>query len=166
MNRTTLSILTAGLLMCSASAWSQTNSCDLTADGKVDAADVQAAINMSLGLSPCSANIAGVNVCNIVVVQRVVNASLGGSCVTSMGIHSVSLTWTASTSSGVAGYKVYRGTASGGPYTLVGSVGLTTSYTDNTVMSGTTYYYVVTAVDSNNNVSPNSNQAQAVVPVP
>src|SRR5215472_117613 len=61
-------------------AWSQapSNACDLaTPYGTIDASDVQAAINMSLGVAPCTANIAGANVCNVVVVQRVINASLG-----------------------------------------------------------------------------------------
>jgi hypothetical protein len=162
----TLSVLTAGLFFSSVSLWGQTNACDLNGDGLVNSADVQLAINMSLGLTGCSANIAGANVCNVIVVQRVVNASLGGACLTSTGIHSVSLTWAASTSSGVAGYNVYRATTAGGPYTLLASAGLATSYQDNTVQSGTTYYYVVSAVDRSNNASPYSNQAQAVVPVP
>ena len=165
MNRTSLSLLTGGLLFLSVSGWSQTNSCDLVANGTVDAADVQAAINMSLGVSPCTANIAGANVCNVVVVQRVVNASLpGGTCFTSAGIHRVSLSWAASTSSGVTGYRVYRSTASNGP-TLVASLGNVTNYTDNGVQSGVTYFYVVRAVYGSTE-SSDSNQAQAVIPVP
>ena len=154
--------MTAGLFLA-ASAWSQTNTCDLTADGKVDQGDVQAIINMSLGLTPCTAKIAGTNVCNVVVVQRVVNASLGGTYVARRtGIHSVIVNWAASTSSGVTGYKVYRATASGGPYTLLSTVGVTTSYTDNTVQSGANYYYVVTATGGSE--STYSSQAQASVP--
>jgi fibronectin type 3 domain-containing protein len=42
----------------------------------------------------------------------------------------------------------------------------TTAYTDNTVVSGQTYYYVATAVDSESQESGYSNQAQAVVPTP
>lgn len=34
---------------------------------------------------------------------------------------SVTLTWTASTSAGVTGYKIYRGMVNGGPYALVGN---------------------------------------------
>ena len=168
MRRALPSVLTAGLFFFSVSAWAQSNACDLTNDGKVDASDVQSAINMSLGLSTCSANIYGSNVCNVVVVQRVINASLGGTCLTGTGTvaHSVSLTWNASTSSNVTGYKVYRGTTSGGPYALLSSGGTTTSSTDNSVLSGTTYYYVVTALDSSNAESSYSNQAQAVIPVP
>ncbi len=80
--------------------------------------------------------------------------------------HSVSLAWTASTST-VAGYNVYRGTQSGGPYAIInGSTDTSTTYTDNSVQSGQTYYYVVTAVDGSGTESVNSNQAQAVVPTP
>ena len=79
--------------------------------------------------------------------------------------HTVGLAWTASTST-VNGYNVYRGTTPSGPYptklnsSLVGS----TQFTDNTVTSGETYYYVVTAVDSNNVESTFSNQATAIIP--
>lgn len=79
--------------------------------------------------------------------------------------HSVALTWNPSTSSTVAGYNLYRGTSSGGPYTKMNSsLNLGTSDTDATVQSGKTYYYVVTAVDSNGAESVFSNQAQAVIP--
>ena len=143
------------------------NSCDLAAPfGSITAADVQAAINMTLGVAPCTANLVGSGVCNIEVVQRVTNAALGQSCMVSTGLHVVAINWTASTSSGVVGYNIYRGTASGGPYTKIGSVGTTTTYTDTTVVSGTTYYYVVAAFDGSNNVSPYSTQVSAAIPVP
>src|SRR5690242_12597773 len=104
MRKTSRSISIAGFFLFSISAWSQTSPCDLNSDGRVDATDVQAAINMSLGVSSCTANIAGVNVCNVIVVQRVINASMGAACVTSIGLHVVSLHWTLSTSSNVTGY--------------------------------------------------------------
>jgi len=76
----------------------------------------------------------------------------------------VTLNWNASTST-VAGYNVYRGTVTGGPYakinsSLVSSLG----YTDSNVQSGTTYYYVTTAVDSSGNESTFSNEASAPIP--
>jgi hypothetical protein len=80
--------------------------------------------------------------------------------------HRVTLTWTASTSSGVVGYNIYRSTVSGGAYTMIQSSVSGTSYVDSSVSSGQTYYYVATAVDGNNDESVDSNQAQAVVPVP
>jgi hypothetical protein len=58
----------------------------------------------------------------------------------------VGLTWTASP--GADSYRVYRSTVSGGVYTQVSS-GLTgTSDTDTEVTNGTTYYYVVSAVNA------------------
>ncbi len=81
--------------------------------------------------------------------------------------HTVSLAWTASVSSNISGYKVYRGTASGGPYTLLtGSLVSGTAYTDTNVTSGQTYYYVVTAVNTGNLESGNSNVTMASVPTP
>lgn len=70
----------------------------------------------------------------------------------------VSLTWTAST--GATSYHVKRGTTNGGPYTQIAAP-TTTSFTDTTVTNGTTYYYVVTAVNSAGE-SPNSAQVVAV----
>ncbi len=81
--------------------------------------------------------------------------------------HSVNLGWNTSTSSGVVGYNIYRGTISGGPYTRINSALDAAPYdTDNTVIGGQTYYYVVTAVDSSGVESGYSNQTQAVVPSP
>jgi hypothetical protein len=159
-------LLTAGLFFFSISTWAQTNPCDLNGDGRVDATDVQAAINMSVGVSTCAANIAGPNVCNVIVVQRVINASMGGSCLTSSGLHVVSVTWTPSGSSNVTNYKVYRSTTSGGPYALVQMVGAVSSFNDTTVLSGTTYFYVITALDNTGAESGYSNETRAAVSTP
>jgi Abnormal spindle-like microcephaly-assoc'd, ASPM-SPD-2-Hydin len=79
--------------------------------------------------------------------------------------HTVDLTW--NTSLGAVGYNTYRGSVSGGPYTMINSsLDGTTAYTDSTVVSGQTYYYVATAVDGNSNESGYSNEAQAVIPNP
>jgi fibronectin type 3 domain-containing protein len=78
--------------------------------------------------------------------------------------HTVSLSWTASTST-VSGYNVYRSTTSGSGYIKINSSLVTSlTYTDSTVTSGITYYYVTTAVDSGGNESTYSNQATAVIP--
>ncbi len=73
------------------------------------------------------------------------------------GNQQASLTWTAS--SGATSYYVKRGTASGGPYTTVGTPAGTT-YADTNLTNGTAYYYVVTAVSAAGE-SANSNQASA-----
>ena len=78
--------------------------------------------------------------------------------------HSVGLFWNPSASQ-VAGYNVYRGIQSGGPYTKLNSAligGL--SFTDSSVQSGATYYYAATSVDSSNVESGYSNIATAVIP--
>jgi hypothetical protein len=91
--------------------------------------------------------------------------SLSGSGAQGSSGHTVALSWNPSTSSTVAGYNLYRGTQSGGPYALVNSSLLsTTGYTDSSIQSGTTYYYVSTAVDSSNFESGYSNEATASVP--
>lgn len=61
----------------------------------------------------------------------------------------VTVTWTASSTSYVTGYKVERATASGGPYAVVGSVSAgKTSYTDGESLGySTVYYYRVSAFD-------------------
>ena len=79
--------------------------------------------------------------------------------------HTVGLTWNASSSA--VGYNLYRGTVSGGPYTMINtSLDSTTAYTDSTVVSGQTYYYVATAVNSQSQESGYSNQTTAVIPNP
>jgi fibronectin type 3 domain-containing protein len=72
----------------------------------------------------------------------------------------------ASTSTGIVGYNVYRGTVSGGPYAKLTSLDTGVTFSDSAVSAGQTYYYVVTAVDSTGTESLYSNQAQAVVPSP
>jgi hypothetical protein len=58
-------------------------SCDLNSDGVVNVADVQLAIVQVLGPVACTtADLQGTGQCSIVDVQRVINAALGGSCVT------------------------------------------------------------------------------------
>ena len=79
--------------------------------------------------------------------------------------HQVALSWTQSTTPGITSNNVYRGTTSGGPYTLIySSTTPITAYTDTSVVGGDTYYYVVTALIGTEE-SGYSNQYQANVPV-
>jgi hypothetical protein len=162
MHRALLVIMTAGVSLFSASASAQTGgACDLNSDGKVESADVQLAVNMALGLTPCTASIYGSHVCNVVVVQRVTNAALTGTCLT--GTHSVTLAWKASTSI-VSGYNVYRGAASTGPFTKLNTSLISAlTYVDLAVVAGQTYYYVATAVDANGVESAYSTVSPAAI---
>jgi fibronectin type 3 domain-containing protein len=64
------------------------------------------------------------------------------------GDGSVALKWNAST--GASSYNVYRGTTHGGEGATPMVTGITsTSYTDNNVTNGVTYYYQVSATNSN-----------------
>lgn len=93
-----------------------------------------------------------------------VSASLAGAGVPTVQ-HSVTLTWNPSTSSNVVGYNIYRSGQSGGPYAKINSaLDPSTTDVDNNVQSGSTYYYVVTAVDSSGRESVFSNQTTAVIP--
>jgi hypothetical protein len=80
------------------------------------------------------------------------------------GGHLANLTWQEG-SSGILGYNVYRGTTSGGPYSQVNSSLLPSkSYSDSSVQSGDTYYYVATEVNNAGEESGYSNETQAVIP--
>src|SRR5258708_30669194 len=80
--------------------------------------------------------------------------------------HSADLSWGPSPST-VVGYNVYRSTTPGGPYTKINSsLDASTVYTDSTVQSGQTYYYVSTSVDATGMESVYSNQLQMVIPSP
>ncbi|WP_262847553.1 choice-of-anchor D domain-containing protein [Mumia quercus] len=77
----------------------------------------------------------------------------------------VALTWTAGPEVDLAGYRVYRATTADVPTTGdgIGGPGLlpTASFTDEDVTNGTTYFYVVVAVDGHGNRSPASASASA-----
>ena len=74
----------------------------------------------------------------------------------------VSLTWTAPTDTDLAGYHVYRSeTSPVDTTTPLASLVPGVTYTDNSGSTGTTYYYVVKAVDTSGNKSAASNEDSA-----
>jgi hypothetical protein len=74
----------------------------------------------------------------------------------------VALSWKAS-QGGATSYNVYRGTSSYGEGSTPIATGLTgTSYTDTAVVTNTTYYYTIAAVNANG-TSPASIEANATV---
>lgn len=138
-------------------AAAQSNPCDLNADNVVDAVDVQFAVAMKNGARPCRAA-----TCDNALIDRVRAAAIGGACVLN---RSVVLTWTASTSPNVTGYYVYRALTSKGPYAKLNAGPVSSStYTDNNVEPGKTYYYVATAVNAAKQESAYSNEAAAAIP--
>lgn len=66
---------------------------------------------------------------------------------------------------GIDEYSIQRSTSQGGPYTEITTVtddnSPTYSYTDNSVVNGTTYYYVITSTDDNATESIPSSEISA-----
>src|SRR5216683_693312 len=77
--------------------------------------------------------------------------------------YTVNLSWNPSTSV-VAGYNVYRGTTSGVYSRINPTLDSGTAYADGTVVSGHTYYYAATAVDSAGVESVYSTPIVATIP--
>lgn len=81
-----------------------------------------------------------------------------GLAATTPGKKRVMLTWNAS--AGATSYRVKRSTTNGGPYTIIATV-TSPSYNNTGLTSGTTYYFVVSAVNAAGE-SANSAQVSAV----
>ena len=100
------------------------------------------------------------------------NSTTGGTAAVALSgtgtaaAHSVDLSWTAPGSSAdpVAGYHIYRA-ISGGSLALVNSsMDSSTTYVDSTVVSGSTYNYIVKSVDSSGVESVASNEITVAIP--
>jgi hypothetical protein len=85
-------------------------------------------------------------------------------------VHTVALSWNASTSPNITGYNIYRSVYvnSCGAYSKINGATLAvTAYTDSAVVDGTNYCYAATAVDSSNAESSYSNIVSNVqIPAP
>lgn len=78
--------------------------------------------------------------------------------VTTVSSSQLNLSWNANAEPDLKNYKVYRSTTSGGPYTLIASP-TANSYPDTGLTAATTYYYVVSAVDTTGNEGLKSGEA-------
>jgi hypothetical protein len=102
---------------------------------------------------------------SISTISATASVALSGSGIVASSTHTVSLSWVASTSTGMAGYYVERGTVSGGPYQVLNSSPETgTSYVDSTVQDGKEYFYVVVSVSTGGQESQPSGQVSAIIP--
>ena len=80
-------------------------------------------------------------------IQGAVNPTAPNFLLATAGVNSqVTLTW--SNVPGALSYNVKMSTTNGGPYLLIASNLSATSYTNNGLINGTVYYYVVSAVTS------------------
>jgi hypothetical protein len=77
------------------------------------------------------------------------------------------LSWGASASSDVVGYRVYYGSASGSYVQARGAginTGSTTGYTASGLLAGRSYFFAVTAYDAAGNESAFSSEVSKFVP--
>jgi hypothetical protein len=153
----TLSITSIAVTGTNASDFAQTNTC-----GSSVAAGANCAIAVIFTPSALGTRAASLSVTD--------NASGSPQTVplSGTGARYVVVSWTASTTAGVVGYNAYRGTTSSGPFTQMNSSSISgTTFTDAGVQAGQTFYYVVTAIASDDvTVSTKSNVASASVPSP
>jgi beta-galactosidase len=114
-----------------------------------------------------------------VISNAVMLSVTGGTCAavpgapgtltaTTMAAASIGLSWVASTAGAgcPVNYDIFRSTTAGFTPSTTNQIGMAqpgTTYTDTGLTAGTTYYYVVDAVDSSG-PSANSNQASALIP--
>jgi hypothetical protein len=79
-----------------------------------------------------------------------------------LGVDKMQVTWSASASTDVAGYHIYRSTSAGGPFVRASSDAIRhTVFTDVDLDPSTLYYYKLTTVDSSGNESAYSAVASA-----
>jgi len=77
--------------------------------------------------------------------------------------HSVALSWKTGAAH-VVSYSLYRSTISGPSYGLTASAIGGIAYSDQSVQSATTYYYVLTAIDYQDRESTYSSEIRAMIP--
>ncbi|MBI4582844.1 MAG: alkaline phosphatase [Planctomycetes bacterium] len=76
------------------------------------------------------------------------------------GDGAVLLDWNDNSDPDLATYRIYRSTASGGPYSLIAAP-LASNYFDSGLTNGIAYFYAVSAVDIHGNESPKSGEVAA-----
>jgi hypothetical protein len=151
-----LSITSVGLTGTNASDFDESNTCP---------SSLAAGANCTIVVM-FTPSVAGIEAASLSIADSA-SGSPQTAGLSGAGTHDVILSWTASTTPGVVGYNVFRGTTSGGPYpTELNSSPINgTTFCDSTAQAGQTYYYVVTAVASNDvTQSADSNQVSASVP--
>jgi len=77
----------------------------------------------------------------------------------------IDLTWAPNIEGDLAGYNVFRWVEGGQPQKLNSQLVQTSSYRDEKVEPGKTYFYTVSAVDLRGNESPRSAEASETVPM-
>jgi fibronectin type 3 domain-containing protein len=82
---------------------------------------------------------------NCLVLRAVAPGAPAGLTATAVSTSQINLAWNGATNA--ATYTVQRSTTNGGPYAILATGVTATNYTDTHLTSGTTYYYLVSAVN-------------------
>ena len=69
----------------------------------------------------------------------------------------VALSWSVAADAEVSSYRIYRAASASGPFNAINGVLYTTSFVDQQVAVGASYFYVIRAFDAAGNASPDSN---------
>jgi len=162
-------IISVSQLACNPNSLNSGSSttCTVTLNGAAPASGTEVLLSSNNTLLQLAANSvivpAGTTSTTFTATAGSVSTNQNGT-LTATVLHSVLLNWSASISPNLMNYKVYRGTTSGGPYGVMTTLGIVTSYMDSNVQNSQTYYYVTTVVDGTGAESGYSNEASAVVP--
>lgn len=120
--------------------------------------DVDATNGHTYYYSVCAVTAAGEQSASSNVVSATVIPAAPTNLTATAGRSQVALSWTASNDA--TSYRILRSTKSGSGYSLIASGITATTFTDTKIVAGTTYYYVVQAVNATG-ASADSNQASA-----
>jgi hypothetical protein len=134
-------------------SWLSISPASGTSNGSISVAVNTA--NAVVGTNSDTVTVTGGGITRTVAVTLTLNAP---------STSSATLTWNGNTESDLAGYKIYRATASGGYGAPVATLqGNVTTYVAAGLQSGTTYFFVVTAYDTAGNESAFSNEVSKSV---
>jgi fibronectin type 3 domain-containing protein len=103
----------------------------------------------------------------LMIVLVLLSAKFYGAPLPAATTHSVSLSWTAPTSSPdpITGYFVYREQVGNGSFSELNESQITgTAYMDTALLYGVSYEYYVTSADAEDNQSVPSNTVTAAIP--
>ncbi|MGA1867761.1 MAG: Ig-like domain-containing protein [bacterium] len=130
---------------------------------QIDELDICRSYYFSVTATDSSGNESGFSKETMVATTQPGTPQPPSNVVATSGELSIDLSWQANPECDLTEYRIYRTQTSGSGYNLIGSVpSSTTVYQDRGLMEDTTYYYVVTAVDTLLSESGLSQEASAI----
>ena len=91
-------------------------------------------------------------------------ATPSGFAASDNGGTTATLSWTANTEGDLSGYFIYRDTTEAGSFPQLTQLGAVTTYSNSGLTAGQTYYYKISAFDTDNNESAASAVKSVIIP--